>query len=88
MPILCYFDIFYICCPFLFILNQKKNSKFQKYFVEYLKNLKNWVKNADFSLFFLPKMNCMVKMTTPYPSPYCTLSFCKMLGKNNEPFFR
>ena len=38
--------------------------------------------------YFGPKINCMVKMTTPYPSPYCALSSCKMLGKNNEPFFR
>ena len=38
--------------------------------------------------YFLPKMNDMVKMTIPYPSPYCALSSCKNLGKNNEPFFR
>ena len=25
-------------------------------------------------------------MTTPYPSPYCALSSCKILGKNNEAF--
>ena len=30
MPILGYFDIFYICCPFLLILNQNKYSKFQQ----------------------------------------------------------
>ena len=26
-------------------------------------------------------------MSTPYPSPYCALSYCKILGNNNEPFF-
>ena len=31
--------------------------------------------------YFGPKNNCMVKMTTPYPSPYCALSSCKILGK-------
>ena len=30
----------------------------------------------------------MVKMTTPYSSPYCVLSSCKILGKNNELFFQ
>ena len=29
----------------------------------------------------------MVKMTTPYSSPYCALSSCKILGTNNELFF-
>ena len=38
--------------------------------------------------YFGPKNNCKVKMSTPYPSPYCALSSCKILGKNNEPFFR
>ena len=37
--------------------------------------------------YFLPKMNFIVKMTTPYSSPYCALSSCKILGKNNELFF-
>ena len=31
-----------------------------------------------------PKINCMVKMPNPYPSPYCALSSCTILGKNNE----
>ena len=38
--------------------------------------------------YFLPKINCMVKMTTPYPSPYCALSSCKILGTNNKLFLR
>ena len=25
-------------------------------------------------------------MTTPYPSPYCALGSCKILGENNEAF--
>ena len=37
--------------------------------------------------YFGQKNNCMVKMSTPYPSPYCALSYCKILGNNNEPFF-
>ena len=37
--------------------------------------------------YFGPKNNGMVKMSTLYPSPYCALSSCKILGKNNEPFF-
>ena len=48
---------------------------------------KKGAKNVDFTL-FLPKTNCMVKMTTPYPNPYCALIVCKILVKNNEPFFR
>ena len=49
MLILGYFDIFDIFGPFLLNLNQKKNSKFKKTFLE---NLKNWGTNADFSQFF------------------------------------
>ena len=37
--------------------------------------------------YFGPKINRMVKMTTPYLSPYCALSSCKILGQNNELFF-
>ena len=84
MLILGYFDIFYIFGAFLLILNQKKIQNLKK------KCLNIWKigpKNADFSL-FLTKMNCMVKMTTPYPSPYCALSSCNILGKNNKPFLR
>ena len=36
---------------------------------------------------FSAKINFMVKMTTPYSSPYCALSSCKILGKNNELIF-
>ena len=66
MPILGYFDIVDILCPFLLILNQKKNLK--------IKTKKNWKfekfeKLAPKMLIlacFGPKNNCMVKMTTPY----------------------
>ena len=46
MPILGYFDIFYIFGPFLLIFNQKKNSKFKKKIGENLTNFKNWAKKC------------------------------------------
>ena len=83
-----FFYIFYIFGPFLLILNQKKNSKFQKQNWENLTNFTNWAQKILIFAYFGPKNNCMVKMTTPYPGHYCALSSCKILGNNNEPFFR
>ena len=76
----------------LFHFKQKKklkqNLKFSKFGPKMgQKWAKNGPKNADFGLFG-PTNNCMVKMTTPYPSPYCALSSCKVLGKKNVPFMR
>ena len=66
----------------------KKNSKFQT------KNLGKFGKFQKLGpkmlilAYFGPKNNCMVKMTTPCPSPYCALSSYNILGQNNEPFLR
>ena len=88
MLILGYFDIFYIFGPFFvhfepnffFKIKKKKLGKFDKFQKLGPKML--------ILAYFGPKNNCMVKMNTPYPSPYCGLSSCKILGKNNEPFLR
>ena len=88
MLILGYFDIFDIFGPFLLIFNQKENSKFQT------KNLGQFDKFQKLGpkmlilAYYGPTNNCMVKMTTLYPSPYCALSSCKILGKNNKAFLR
>ena len=88
MPNLGYFDILDIFGPFLLILNQKKKFKIsKKKFGKFGKFQKLGPKMLILA-YFGPKNNCMVKMTTPYPSPYCALSSCKMLGQNNEAFFR
>ena len=44
-------------------------------------------KNADFSLYFT-KNEFDGQNDHSIPRPYCALSSCKILGKNNEPFFR
>ena len=56
MPILGYFDIFYIFCPFLLIFNQKKNSKLKKKKIGKIWQIsKIGPKNADFGLFWTKK---------------------------------
>ena len=88
MLILGYFDIFDIFGPFfvnfepkkIFKISIKKLGKFDKFQKLGPKML--------ILAYFGPKNNCMVNMSTPYPSPYCALSSCKILGKNNKPFLR
>ena len=87
MLILGYFDIFDIFGPFLLILNKKKIKISKKKLGKFNKFKKLGPKMLILA-YFGPKNNCMVKMTTPYPSPYCALSSCKILGNNNEPFLR
>ena len=69
MLILGYFDIFYIFVPFLLILNQKKITNLN--FVFKFDKIKKLGPKMLILAYFGPTNNCMVKMTTPYPSPLC-----------------
>ena len=62
-----------------------RGEHFFLYLCQHFSNLKKLGPKMLILAYFLP---IMVKMTTPYPSPYCALSYCKILGTNNEPFFR
>ena len=65
MLILGYFDIFDIFGPFLLILNQKKNSKFEKKKLGKFDKFQKFGPKMLILAYFGPKNNCMVKMTQP-----------------------
>ena len=69
MMILVYFDIFDIVGPFFVHFKPKKKFKIsKKHFFKFEKFQKLGPKMLILA-YFLPKNNCMVKITTPYPSP-------------------